>query len=60
MPNKEKHPFIDALDSHISECPCPRCQEVEKEAFEVQVKATILLVNGYLALMIIVSVLLVR
>jgi len=42
-------------DAHI--IPCARCQEIDKAAFEIQVKAAILLVVGYLAMAVIVSVL---
>lgn len=48
------------LDRQIAEAPCPRCEAVEKAAFDTQVKCTILLIVGYLAMSIIVSVLLVR
>lgn len=43
-------------DAHI--IPCARCQEIDKAAFDIQVKSAILLIVGYLAMAVILSVLL--
>ena len=43
-------------DAHI--IPCARCQEIDKEAFDLQVKCVILLIVGYVAMAAILSVLL--
>jgi hypothetical protein len=42
-------------DRHI--IPCARCQEIDKAAFEIQVRSAILLVVGYVAMAVIVWVL---
>jgi hypothetical protein len=42
-------------DGHI--IPCARCQEMDKAAFAIEVRCVILLVVGYLAMAVIVSIL---
>ena len=41
-------------DGHV--IPCAQCQEMDKAAFEIEVKCAILLLVGYLAMAVIVSV----
>jgi hypothetical protein len=46
---------VPPADGHI--IPCARCQEMDKAAFEIEVQCSVLLLVGYLAMAVIVSVL---
>ena len=45
---------VPPVDAHV--IPCARCQEMDKAAFAIELRCAILLVVGYLAMAVIVSV----